>query len=155
MEKRRANWFLWAGFLISVIAFLSYFLFFFQFPITRDVPWINFLLFVLAAVFLAVGLKRAFASAAHYRGKVSGPILTALSMAILGVFCFTVFVESRQLPASHGAPKPGQKAPQFSLVDTNGKLVSLSELLSSPLDRGATPARVPKGVLLVFYRGYW
>jgi peroxiredoxin len=44
----------------------------------------------------------------------------------------------------------GQQAPEFSLSDTDGRAVSLSELLSTPVN-----GRVPKGVVLVFYRGYW
>jgi hypothetical protein len=35
-------------------------------------------------------------------------------------------------------------------VDTTGKSVALSELLTSPIN-----GQAPKGVLLVFYRGYW
>jgi len=54
------------------------------------------------------------------------------------------------LPESKGAPKVGQKAPEFTLVDTSRKPVSLAELLSTPINGNA-----PKGVLLVFYRGYW
>jgi hypothetical protein len=154
MEQRRRNWFAWAGFLISVIAALSYFLFFFQFPITRDVPWVNFLLFALATLLLVAGLRRAFGRDALYRGRISAPILTALSGAILGLFCFVIFVGSKNLPASLGAPRPGQKAPQFSLPDTTGKLVSLSELLSTPLDPNGPGHRL-EGVLLIFYRGYW
>ena len=154
MEKRKPNWPLWAGFLTALIAFVSYFLFFFQFPITRDFPWANFLLFGLAAVLLAVGLRRAFALPSSYRGKVSGPILATLSAAVLGVFCYAILVESRDLPAASGAPKVGQKAPQFSLTDTNGKPVSLAALLLSPLAQSG-PGPAPKGVLLVFYRGYW
>jgi hypothetical protein len=58
----------------------------------------------------------------------------------------------------------GQKAPDFTLSDTNGKPVSLSELLSTPINGKTMNAPVgnaqqaptsPKGVLLVFYRGYW
>jgi hypothetical protein len=154
MEKRKPNWPLWAGFLTALIAFVSYFLFFFQFPITRDFPWANFLLFGLAAVLLAVGLRRAFALPSSYRGKVSGPILATLSAAVLGVFCYAIFIESRDLPAASGAPKVGQKAPQFSLTDTNGKPVSLAALLLGPLAQSG-PGPAPKGVLLVFYRGYW
>jgi hypothetical protein len=32
MEKRKPNWSLWAGFLVALIAFVSYFLFFSQLP---------------------------------------------------------------------------------------------------------------------------
>ena len=44
----------------------------------------------------------------------------------------------------------GTQAPDFSLPDTSGKQVSLNELLTTPINGNA-----PKGVLLVFYRGYW
>ena len=154
MKKRRQNWPLWVGFLVSVVAFVSYFLFFAQFPLTRDFPWVNFLLFVAAALLLAAGLRRVWGRPSSYHGKVSGPILATMSTVILGFFCFNVFVESRQLPAAVHAPQVGQKAPPFSLTDTSGRSESLSELLSTPIGASA-PMRVPKGVLLVFYRGYW
>jgi peroxiredoxin len=54
------------------------------------------------------------------------------------------------MPAARGAPRVGQKAPEFALSDTNGKTVTLAELLSTPIK--GKPA---KGVLLIFYRGYW
>ena len=155
MEKKRPNWLLWLGFLTSLIGFVSYFLFFLQFPVTRDIPWVNYLLFALAALLLAIGLRRAFAQPTVYRGKISGPILTAFSAVVLGAFCFMVFVESRHLPASGGAPQVGQNAPPFSLLDTHGKQVSLSQLLTTPIDAAAGPKQTTRGVLLVFYRGYW
>jgi len=61
---------------------------------------------------------------------------------------------SRWLPTAHGAPQIGQKAPVFTLADTHGKPVSLSELLSAPIN-GKAPSSNPRGVLLIFYRGYW
>ena len=51
------------------------------------------------------------------------------------------------LPASTGAPEVGQMAPDFRLPDSNGAVVSLSELRAA--SRGGS------WVLLVFYRGYW
>jgi peroxiredoxin len=71
-------------------------------------------------------------------------------VVIFGLFVFSIFILPRHLPASSGAPQIGQKAPDFNLADTNGKQVSLSELRSSPIN-----GKAPKGVLLVFYRGYW
>jgi len=147
---RRWNWPLWAGFALNVLAFFSYFLVFAQFPLTRNFPWANLLLFVLAEVLLAMGVLRAFGQSQVYRGKITGPILSALSALILAGFVFTVFVLARRLPVSSNAPRVGTKAPEFTLLDTSNKPVSLAELLATPQNGTA-----PKGVLLVFYRGYW
>jgi peroxiredoxin len=87
-------------------------------------------------------------------GKFVSSVLALLSISILGVFCFIVFRATRLLPASHGAPTVGQKAPDFTLRDTRGNLVSLSALLSSPPEP-ATSGAVTQGVFLIFYRGYW
>jgi hypothetical protein len=84
-----------------------------------------------------------------YRGKIAGWIFTVLSVLLLGFTVF-VFFASRALPASAASPQIGQKAPEFTLADTNGQTVSLAQLLAGP-----NPAARPKAVLLVFYRGYW
>jgi cytochrome bd-type quinol oxidase subunit 2 len=149
--KRAANWALWSGFILSPIAFLSYFLVFARFPVTRDMPWANFVLFALSLALLFVGLRRAFGSRDRYRGKIAGPILSILSLAVVVFFCLAIFYFPKQLPASSQAPRVGQKAPDFALTDTSGNTVSLAVLLSTPL-AASQPA---KGVLLVFYRGYW
>jgi len=165
MKKQRFNWPIWAGFLLSVVAFLSYFFVFIWFPVTRDFPWANLLLFAVAATFLLIGVRRAFApdrgpqagdslSVADQphsmRSKIVGIILVTVSVTIFGFFIFTTFIIARRLPASHGAPQVGQKAPDFTLTDTNSKPVSLAELLAAPIN-----GQAPKGVILVFYRGYW
>lgn len=149
---KKFNWALWAGFLLSVIAFLSYPLFFVRFPVTRDFPWVNLLLFVVAGALVLIGIRRAFAADRPHpkRSKVAGATLSLLSVLVLSSFIFSIFIMSRWLPASTGAPRVGQKAPDFTLVDATGKAVSLGDLLTSPVD-----GNTPKGVLLVFYRGYW
>ena len=123
------------------------------FPVTRDFPWANLLLFGVAVTLMLFGLRRAFASDRSHplRSKIAGGVLATLSVVILGFFILTFFVLARLMPASHGAPQVGQQAPDFTLADTNGKPVSLSELRSTPLNGAAAP----KGVLLIFYRGYW
>lgn len=152
MKPRKFNWPIWAGFLLTIIAFLSYPLLFVRFPLTRDFPWANLLLFAFAAVFLFVGVKRAFAveRSRPRRSKIAGAFAAVISLAIFGFFILAIFVLPRQLPASLAAPQVGQKAPDFTLSDTNSKPVALSELLSSPVN-----GKTPKGVLLIFYRGYW
>lgn len=153
MKFPKLNWPLWAGFALSVVAFLSYFFAFVWFPVTRDFPWANLLLFAGAAALLLFGLRRAFSGAQQKptRAKVAGGVLTFLSVAIFGSFLFLFFVFAKQIPAAPSAPQVGQKAPDFTLTDTNNKPVALSELLASR-NQNAQPI---KGVLLIFYRGYW
>jgi MFS family permease len=148
--KRGWNWMLWVGFALSLVAFTSYFFLFVQFPSTRNFPSVNLALFALAGGLLTMGLRRAFRHPEMYHGKVFGPILAGLSVLVTGLFIFSVFVVGRQMPASSGAPHVGAKAPDFTLLDTARNPVSLESLLTQPLHGVA-----PKGVMLVFYRGYW
>jgi len=150
MKLQKLNWQIWTGFLLSVFALVSYPLIFVRWPATRDFPWANLVLFAIAAVLVFVGVRRAFAPDRRRLSKVVSSILATLSVAILGLFVLTAFVMSRWLPAASGAPKVGEKAPAFSLLDTTGKTVSLSDLLTAPIN--GKPA---KGALLIFYRGYW
>src|SRR6185295_4921429 len=126
---RRRNFLPLAGLLVCVIAFLSYPFFFARFPVTRDVAWANWLLFALGLGLVVAGLVRAFRWPERYRGRILGPILGVLSLAVLGFFLFATLVFSRQLPESAGAPKAGQRAPDFTLSDTRGRPVRLSDLL--------------------------
>ena len=136
---------LWGGFLVVVAALFSY-EFFVRFPITRDFPWANLLLFAIGGILLVMGLVRGYGQPTNYRGRISGPILTVLSVLIFAAFAYPLFYIVRQMPASASAPRIGDKAPDFSLVDQNGQTVALHELLSTAGTRA---------VLLIFYRGYW
>jgi hypothetical protein len=149
---RRLNWPLWTGLLLTVAAFLSYFFIFVLFPFTRDFPWANLVLFVIGGVLLFKGLRRGFASDRPHpvRSKIVSSIAGVFSLFVFAMFVFVIFVVGRSLPASKGAPQVGQRVPEFSLPDTSGKTVSLNELLTTPIN-----GKAPKGVLLVFYRGYW
>src|SRR5437016_2165465 len=151
--KRRWNLLLWAGFLFVVVGLVSYVPFFAWFPITRDVPWVNLSLFGVGAVLLGKGLGLAFGQPQRYRGKVFGPMLTVLSLAGTGFFCYGLLYLARQLPSAAAAPRVGQKAPDFTLPNQNGKAVTLAELLPSA-PSGAPDGKV-NGALLIFYRGHW
>jgi hypothetical protein len=141
--KKNWNWWLWIGFLFVLSGFLSY-TFFTQFPITRDFPWANLLLFAVGGILLVVGLFRAFGHPRVYRGKILGPILAILGILMFGFFSYVFFYVLREVPPSTGAPRVGQKAPEFTLSDQNGKNVSLRDL-----------AGRSKAVALIFYRGFW
>ena len=151
MDQRRSNRPLWVGFLVCVVAFVSYPVFA-RFPVTRDVPWVNFLLFGAGFGFLVLGLWRAFRRSGDYHGNAVGSILGTVCLLGTSFFCFQIFYHTRQLPSSTEAPHVGQNAPEFVLSDTNDQQVSLASLLSTPIASTNAP---PKGVVLVFYRGYW
>jgi hypothetical protein len=147
---KRINWPIWLGFLLTVFAFLSYPFIFINWPITRDFPWVNLPLFLIAAVLLFIGLRRAFQPGRRLISKIVAPLFTTLSVLIMALFIFVVFIESRRLPASAAAPAVGQKAADIALIDTSNKPVSLAKLLTEPINN-----KPPRGVLLIFYRGYW
>ena len=142
--KRRRNILNWVGFAIVVVAFGSYVPLFALFPATRDIPWANYLLFLIGGALIAVGLKRAFRDPEHYRGKISGAILAALSALIFAFFVVIITYFSKQIPSADTALRVSQKAPAFVLVDTAGRQVSSADLLKDH-----------RGLVLVFYRGYW
>jgi hypothetical protein len=141
--KKSWNWSLWIGFLFALAGFFSY-TFFAQFPITRDFPWANLLLFAVSGILLVLGLFRAFGKPRVYRGKIFGPILATLAILMFGLLSYVLFYELRQVPPSTGAPRVGQKAPEFTLSDQDGKDLSLRDLVSRS-----------KAVALIFYRGFW
>jgi hypothetical protein len=145
--KRKWNWPIWVGFVVAVAGLFSY-EFFAQFPSTRDFPWADFLLFGIGIALLIFGLFRAFGRPQLYRGKIFGSIFTAIAVLCLAFFSYVIFYVLHQVPASAGAPHVGRKAPDFLLLDQNGKPVGLGDLL-----RG--PSGPPKAVALIFYRGFW
>src|SRR2546423_7145803 len=85
--------------------------------------------------------------AATLSRQVFGSIFSAIALLFLAFFCYEIFYMLRQVPASSGAPRVGQKAPDFILLDQNGNPVGLGDLLRGPSG--------PKAVALIFYRGFW
>ena len=152
MTKKLWNWRLWVGFLVAVLALVVYGAVFIR---AREVFWVSLVLFLVSGVLLASGLRRAFGQRESYRGRVAGPILATCSALTLALFAFLTYEIPKHFAAARNAPRVGQLAPQFTLVNTAGKAVSLTDVLTSPLDQSGGAARAPKGVLLVFYRGYW
>src|SRR5437763_11618028 len=138
--NRRWNPSIWTGFTLVLAGLVSYIPVFVLFPVTRDFPWANLLLLLAGGVLLARGLKRAYGRPEIYRGRIAGPILGALSTIGVGLFAYGILFQARQLPLSAAAPQLGQKAPDFTLSDQDGKPVRLAELLSSPLPGAASTA---------------
>jgi hypothetical protein len=147
---RKRNFLPLAGFLVCVVAFISYFAVLANVPVTRDVPWLSWLVFALGLGLLGAGIVRAFRQPEIYKGRIAGPVFGALSLAVVGFFLFLTVVWSRQLPPPSAAVQVGQAAPDFTLADTRNQPVHLQELLRTPA--GGGPG---SWVLLIFYRGTW
>ena len=147
---KRINWQIWTGFVLSLVAVLSYGLLFSRWAVTRDWPWVNVIMFAIAFVFLFLGVRRAFKPDKGRVSKIFSSLAAAFGVLLLAGLLFIVFVAGRWLPPSTGAPQVGQKAPDFTLTDSNNKPVALAQLLSEPVNN-----KPPKATLLIFYRGYW
>jgi hypothetical protein len=148
--KRRWNLSLWLGFLIVLATPFAYLGLFIPIPAIRDFPWPTLVMFGAGLGMTALGLKRAYGEPERYRGKIAGPILAVLGLALTTMFIVDIFFLTKNLPPSSGAPKVGQEAPDFTLPDQDGRPVTLSQLVAA----GAGTAG-SAGVVLVFYRGYW
>jgi hypothetical protein len=148
LAQKRTHWALWLGLLLTVLGAVGNGLSLDRLS-TETSTWLIVAVPVLGVVFLLLGVIPAFRQPQVYRGKLWGSILTVLSL-LLCAGSVTVFVFTRHLPRSAGAPQVGQRLPEFTLPDSTGKSVSLPQLLA-----GAPGSPAPKGVLLVFYRGYW
>jgi AhpC/TSA family len=141
--KRNWNWPIWAGFVVVLVGLFSYG-YFARFPITRDFPWANLLFLGIGTALLILGVFRAFGRPQVYRGRIFGSLLTAIALLLFALFSYEIFYVLRQVPPSTGAPRVGQKAPEFTLSDQDGRDVSLRDLVTGF-----------KAVALIFYRGFW
>lgn len=138
----------WIGLLVTLLGVASNLLYWLPIP-PGIIPWINLALPLIGLVLVIVGLLRLWPGSRAWR-KILGCFVGLISAAVL-VLSVWGHLHAREVPPSPGAPRMGQKVPDFTLQDSSGRPVSLSQLLTTPL-ANSTP---PKAVLLVFYRGYW
>jgi len=148
---KRFNWQLPAAFVANVLGYASYRSFFAWWPLTRDVPWVNLLLFVLGGWLLVTGIRRAFADPPVPPIKMMAVgVVAVVSGAAFVLFMLFRFVWT-MLPAAPNAPALGTRAPDFTLPDDHSQSVSLASLLAAPVPNDAAHGRSPKAVLLIFY----
>src|ERR1044072_6672117 len=107
---KRLNWQIWSGFVLSLIAAFSYPFVFVRWPMTREFPWANLVLFAIALVFLFVGLRRAFKPGKRIASKIFSTLAAAFGVFLLAGLLFLFFVMGSWLPKSSGAPLVGQEA---------------------------------------------
>jgi hypothetical protein len=149
MSRRAANWPIWLCVPLAIATLYSYPFVFVRWAATRDVPWVNLLLGAAAVTLAIVGVRRSFGRG--WMARAAAVVAAVATVAAAGVFVYKVLIVARELPASTNAPNVGQPAPEFTLVDLNNQSVSLTSLRTAPL----AASRMPRGVLLIFYRGYW
>src|ERR1051325_2394790 len=104
---KRINWQIWTGFLLSLIAAFSYPFIFVRWPVTREFPWANLILFAIAFVFLLLGLRRAFKPGKRIVPRIFSTLAAAVGVLLLAGLLFVFFVMGSWLPASAGAPQVG------------------------------------------------
>jgi hypothetical protein len=139
--RRRWNLPIWLGFLLVQVAGFGYLPLSGALPGTAD--WLALIGMVAGMALIAAGLVRALRQPALHRGRIAAPILLLLALAMTAFFSYGTFYHGRQVPLSPDAPRPGSAAPPFTLADTEGRMVSLPDLLDG------------RGVVLIFYRGHW
>src|SRR5215471_14055770 len=157
--ERRRNWAPWLALLLAVAAVLSNIGFFVSIPGQGALVWLGLALTIVALVYAVMGVMRAFRQPQVYGGKVSSSILGVVALLLCAFVAFAFF-GARALPASAGAPQVGQKAPDFTLADSNDVKVSLQQLLGKApgaqmtafTNTNVTSGTVvpPKAVLLIF-----
>jgi hypothetical protein len=161
--KRSWNGLIWAGAIVTIVGVVSYPAYFIRFPALRDFPWANLPMMAIGLALIGVGLMRAWRQPEQYRGKIFGSVMGGLMAALVGLFCYGLFVGGKHiLPPAKGAPQVGQMAPDFTLADSQNKSLQLSALLGSSFagngggaDETTSGAGQTAGVVLIFYRGYW
>jgi len=154
---RKRNWAPWLAFAFTVAALaLTAASFLAAVGWTKAIVWLSLAAGLGALIYAVIGIGRAFGRPQVFGGKVSASIFGVLALLVCGILAFAWF-SARALPASAGAPRVGQKIPDFTLADANGRQVSLAQLLghTDPSAAGSVSGPAPKAVLLIFYRGYW
>jgi hypothetical protein len=141
----------WWGLLFALASMGCNAAFFLTPPGQGAIVWVSLLLAVMALIFLIAGLRLVIVHPKVYRGKILSVVVSVIAVLLAGLSIFG-FVSTRKLPSAAEAPQVGQRVPDFTLADTSGKPVSLDQLLA-PSSTNQAP--VAKGVLLIFYRGYW
>jgi hypothetical protein len=84
-------------------------------------PWLSLVFALAALIFLARGLARAFGVGQDRGAKVRSSVVALVSLLLVGA-AVLAFFKSRGMPASAEAPQVGQKTPEFTLPDTQGRL---------------------------------
>jgi len=127
------------GLAVGLAGIVSYFVIALHFgawlPRVRNSAQPNVTLVVIGVAISAVGVHRA-----RDRGRRLAAVLASLNVAFAAAFVWLLYGVTA-VPVVSG-PAVGAPAPDFTLVDQNGRATRLADFRGGPL-------------LLVFYRGHW
>lgn len=146
--RQRSTAPLWWGLVAAAGAMVCNVVFFTDFTFKRPVVYLSVALAVAALALTVIGVSRAFSGNHSAVRRAFHGLVLLVSLFLVGISGYA-FHEARKIPPANTAPEVGQVVPDFTLSDTHGRPVTLSKLFETD----GQPAN--KGVLLVFYRGYW
>jgi hypothetical protein len=134
----------WLAPLLSLAAFVSYYLVIISRPALadlRDLPWPNLAVIALALVLSLRALPRAWSRGGVLRrtGAIAG---LAVCTLCAGALPYYLFVATYRVPDVANALPPGEPIPAVTLLDHAEQPVDLAQLAQGD-------------VVLVFYRGHW
>ena len=135
-------WFSFIGFLLSFaicFSYVSYFVFNEQ---IRDNPILIIVASSAAMLFSMYGAYLTIKNSSRRSLKILNIVLAIFALIFVTVFTLFVVKLSYDLPSTKLALSGHEKAPSFSLLDTQDREVRLEDFLG-------------QNVLIVFYRGHW
>jgi hypothetical protein len=131
---------LWAGPLITVLGFASYYTVFVWVDATRNLPWAPLGIMAGGLIWSGFATKRAWRRGGWRIGAAMlGTTFSSLTMALLLWYCF---VFSYAMPAPGDPTAIGATIPALQAIDHAGTPVDLTGAAQGTL-------------VLTFYRGHW
>src|SRR5215470_11868038 len=129
--KAPRNSSLWLGLAIAFAAILCNVVLFLNPPAQSLIPWLSLVLGIVALVFIGLGVRNlfTFTQSRTIAARVLG-VFVALLALLFSAGSILGFMHARAVPPSTDAPQIGQKAPDFTLPDTNSQTVSLAQLFA-------------------------